>query len=386
MSTRSTNLPASSPDRSHTVTITILKPRSVQQNMKFQKATRYFGIVFVFAILTWVLLLSLPTKRHRLSITQSFGIGFDLSPSYATVAISYPNGFIQPIARLEGDGAYREMMLRLSLPSSQHLHKPYKNVGESIRDIPRQIWRDSRKKIGLPSSTDVGTLSNMIGALREEATRYVGGTISAAAISIPHLAALYGDDLHDAFEYLSLVYLDVFPFSNFRPIPASIAAYAGNGLGLCKDYRDASACAEEELNIPSRFALAVGYTHTSLTTSQAHISSAYYIEEIPTLENLRLGYNARHEENYWDAVRRMLQSPVVDSPVQRNISTILLFGDATEEPRFREVLQGVIDNVLGDQVEIVDQQPGFSAAKGVAELAKRAIFNQVRMLNTESEL
>ncbi|KAK5626500.1 hypothetical protein RRF57_002215 [Xylaria bambusicola] len=240
--------------------------------------------------------------------------------------------------------------------------------------------------MGLPSSGDVGTLSNMIHALRARATCYVGEPVSAAAISIPHLTALYGDDLRDAFEYVSLLYLEFFPFSNFRPIPVSIASYAGNGLGLCEDYRDDAACAEEELNIPSQFALTVGYTHTSLTTSQAHVSSAYYIEETPTLENLRLGDDTRHEESYWEAVRHMLQSPVVDSPVSRNISMVLLFGDATETLRFREILGGVIDDVLGGQVQIVDQQPEFSAAKGVAELAKRAIFRLYSRRNVTSDL
>ncbi|KAI0443230.1 hypothetical protein F4803DRAFT_561748 [Xylaria telfairii] len=354
--------------------------------MRLQKAARCFGAILIFAFMAWVLLVSLPKKQIHLSITHNFGIGFDLSPSYATVAVSYPNGSIQPIARVEGDGAYREMMLRLSLSSSQHLNKPYENLGDSISDIPRQIWRDTRKRMGLPSSKDVGTLSNMIHALRARATCYVGEPVSVAAISIPHLTALYGDDLRDAFEYLSLFYLEFFPFSNFHPIPVSIASYAGNGLGLCEDYRDDAACAEEELNIPSQFALTVGYTHTSLTTSQARVSSAYYIEETPTLENLRLGYDTRHGDSYWEAVRHMLQSPVIDSPVSRNISMVLLFGDATETPRFREVLGGVIDDVLGGQVQIVDQQPEFGAAKGVAELAKRAIFRQGCIGEVLSEL
>ncbi|KAI0503210.1 hypothetical protein F5B22DRAFT_630116 [Xylaria bambusicola] len=354
--------------------------------MKLQKASRCFGVMLIFALIAWVLLISLPKEKHHLAITHNFGIGFDLSPSYATVAVSYPNGSIQQIARVDGDRAYREMMLRLSLPTSQHLHKPYRNLGDSISDIPRQIWRDTRKKMGLPSSKDVGTLSNMIYALRARATCYVGEPVSAAAISIPHLTALYGDDLRDAFEYLSLFYLEFFPFSNFHPLPASIASYAGNGLGLCEDYRDDAACAEEELNIPSQFALTVGYTHTSLTTSQAHVSSAYYIEATPTLENLRLEYDTRHEESYWETVRHMLQSPVIDSPVSRNISMVLLFGDATEVPRFRGVLGAVINEVLGGQVQIVDQQPEFSASKGVAELAKRAIFRQGWIQDVSSEL
>lgn len=270
--------------------------------------------------------------------------------------------------------------------SNHEVSQPYQDVGEAIRDSARRTARNTRKRLGLPSSRDVGTLSNMIRALRDQASNFVGEPVSAAAISIPHLAALYGEDLYDAFEYLSLVYLEFFPFSNFRPIHASIAAYAGNGLGLCGDYRDAAACEEEELHIPSQFTLAVSYTHISMTTSQAHVSNAYYLEETPTLENLLLGYDARHGGSYWEEVRNMLQSPVVDSPVRRNISMVLLFGDATEKPRFREVLEEVVDDVVGGEPEIVDQQPEFSAAKGAAELAKRAIFRHMEGLDIVPEL
>ncbi|KAI0460064.1 hypothetical protein F5B21DRAFT_129515 [Xylaria acuta] len=363
-------------------------PESIpaQRKMSLLKAILWFWAILVFLFVAWVLLLLLPKKQQHLSITHDFGIGFDLSPSYATVAVSYPNGSIQPIARVEGNAAYREMMLRLSLPSSKHLHKPYADVSESIGDVPRQIWRDTRKKLFLPSSRDVGTLSKMIHALRDQASDFVGEPVSAAAISIPHLAALYGDDLHDAFEYLSLIYLEFYSFWNFRPIPATIAAYAGNGLGLCRNYRDAAACREEESHFLPRYALAVGYTHTSLTTSQAIVGSAYNVEESPALENLRLGYDARHEESYWETVQHMLQSPVLDTWIPRNFSMVLLFGDATEKPRFREVLRGVVDDVLSGQIDIVDQQPEFSAAKGVAELAKRAIFKQIKDPDTTSEL
>ncbi|RYP86145.1 hypothetical protein DL769_000823 [Monosporascus sp. CRB-8-3] len=388
MSTGPADFPSSSPDQPQGAALP--ESGSAQRKMALPKAARcfarYFGAILLFALVACILLLSLPKKQHHLSITHDFGVGFDLSPSYATVAVSYPNGSIQTIARVEGNGAYREMMLRLSLPSSQHLHKSYQHVGEAIRDIPRQTVRDIRKKLGLPSSRDVGTLSNMIHALRDEASNFVGEPVSAAAISIPHLAALYGEDLLDAFEYLSLVYLEFFPFSNFRPIYASTAAYAGNRLGLCRDYRDAAACKEEELHIPSLFALSVSYTYTSLITSQAHFAHAYYLEETPRLANLRLGYNARHQKSYWEAVQDMLQSPAVDSPVQRNISMVLVFGDATEMPRFKEVLEKVVDDVLGGAPEIVDQQPEFSAAKGVAELAKRAIFRQMNEQDTVSDL
>jgi hypothetical protein len=297
------------------------------------------------------------------------------------------------------------MMLRLSLSSSQHLQyvrsasppficisnriisQPYKHLGEAFDDLPRKTLRDTRKKLGYPASGDVGTLSNMIRALRDEASSFVGEPVSTAAISIPHLVALYGEDLHDAFEYLSLIYLDFFPFWNFRPIHASNAAYAGNGQGFCRDYRDVMACKEEETQFPTLFALSVSYTYTSLITSQARLADAYYIQETPKLENLRLGYDARHddddEESYWEAVREMLRSPVRDSPVQRNISVVLVFGDSTKEPRFRNVLEEVINDLGGEQ-EIIDQDPEFSAAKGTAEMAKRVIFSQGPV--TESDL
>jgi hypothetical protein len=226
----------------------------------------------------------------------------------------------------------------------------------------------------------------MIHDLRNQASTFVGEPVSAAAISIPHLAALYGEDLHDAFEYLSLVYLEFFPFSNFRPIHASIAAYAGHGLGICMDYRDIVACGEEELHIPSRFALSVSYTHASLTSSQAHVSNAYYLEETPTYVNLSLGYDARHGESYWEVVRDTIQSPVVNNPVRRNNSMVLVFGDATEVPRFRGVLEEAVRDAVGGEPQFFDQEPEFSAAKGTAELAKRAIFKQMMALDTQPEL
>lgn len=243
-------------------------------------------------------------------------------------------------------------------------------------DMPRQEMRRIRKRLGLPASRDVGTVSNMIRALRDKATEFVGEPVLAAAISIPHLAALYGEDLSDAFEHLSLVYLEFFPFWNLRPIHATIAAYVGNGLGLCGDYRDPAACPQEEGHDPRLFALSVPYTHTSLTTSQAWLTRSLYLQEVQASENLRLGYNARHEESYWETVRDMLRFPVVDSVIPRNFSMVLLFGDATEKPRFRNVLEEVVDDVIDGEPVIIDQQPEFIAAKGTAELAKREIFRR----------
>ncbi|KAH9905505.1 hypothetical protein F4778DRAFT_730187 [Xylariomycetidae sp. FL2044] len=355
--------------------------------MKLLRVARYLRVVLLFVVVASVLLFSLPKTKDHAEITHHFGIGIDLSPSYATVAVSYPNGSTFSIARVDGDGDYREMMLRLSLPSSQHLHRPYDNVGDAISDSLRTLIRDTRKKLGLPASKDVGTLSNMIRALREKAAEFVGEPISAASMSIPHLVALYSEDLYDAFEYLLLSYVEFYPFNGFNPMYTSTAAYAGNGLGLCRHYRDPDACREEESHFNlRRFALSVSYTKTSLTCSQAEFSSAYHILEGPTLEDLRLGSDSSHEEHYWDSVRDELRYPVVTSPLQRNITIVLLVGDATDQPTFREVLREVIDEVISGEPEILDRESEFIAARGTAEMGKRAIFEQTRDEDAGSEL
>jgi hypothetical protein len=249
-------------------------------------------------------------------------------------------------------------------------------MADQMSDYWRQLLRNTRKKLGFPASGDVGTLSNMIRALRDQASNLIGEPTSAASISIPYLSALYGEDIHDAFEYLSLVYLD-FEFGYmFRPMYATRAAYAGHGRGLCRDYTDAITCEKEEQHILSRFMLSISYTRTSLLTSQARIATAHYVGEEMVRQNLRLSYDTKHGESYWEEVRDMLQSPVLDNSIQRNNSMILVYGDAAEIPRFKEVLREVIHDVVGGEPEILDQQPEFSAAQGAAELAKRAIFSR----------
>jgi hypothetical protein len=255
------------------------------------------------------------------------------------------------------------------------ISQPYRDVGESIYDMPRQLWRNFRKRLGLPASRDVGILSRVIQALRDQASSFVGEPVSAASISMPHLAALYGEDICDAYEYISLVYLAFYPYFYQEPIPATIAAYAGNGLGLCRDYSDVEACKEEEENMPLRYGLAMSCTHTSLITSHARIMDAYHLEEIHTVEDLRLGYDAKHQVPYWETVRDALEFPLVSPPLREN-TLVLVLGDAAEKPEVRKVLEQVITDVIGGEPEIVDQDPEFSAAKGAAELAKRAIFRQ----------
>ncbi|KAI0427303.1 hypothetical protein F5Y09DRAFT_316568 [Xylaria sp. FL1042] len=138
--------------------------------------------------------------------------------------------------------------------------------------------------------------------------------------------------------------------------------------------------------MPPKYVLAVGYTHTSLTTSLSTASDWEYLPEKSALENLRLGYDDRHKESYWEAVRFALRFPVVNSAIESNISVVLVSGDADNEPRFGELLGEVVDGFIDGMPAIADYEPKFSTAKGIAELAKRAIFRQGKQQDTVSEL
>jgi hypothetical protein len=59
--------------------------------MKLPKIAGCFGAIMIFTSVTWVLLLSFTKQHDHLSTTHTFGIGFDLSPSYAYVPPIVPS-------------------------------------------------------------------------------------------------------------------------------------------------------------------------------------------------------------------------------------------------------------------------------------------------------
>ncbi len=78
----------------------------------------------------------------------------------------------------------------------------------------------------------------LIAMLRSAVEKYLGQTISGAAVTLPHLPALYGEDLEDAFEYLGLIHLTSSPYWLAQRYCEPGAVYAGHGFGLCTNYTD----------------------------------------------------------------------------------------------------------------------------------------------------
>ena len=202
------------------------------------------------------------------SLGSPFGVGFDLTASYGSAAVSFSNGTIVTVAQIPGNQDYNDVLRRLSLAASRHLSPPYNKVGEAWDDMPRQYLRKARKAVGLPASQDVGHLAKMLSGLRTVVEERVG-PIMTAGLTTMHLAALYDEDLHDAFEYVGLKYITI-PIGavGHNILYETSAAYAGYGYGLCSDYKgDPEARKNQQWNMTDQAVMAVVYTDTALSVS-----------------------------------------------------------------------------------------------------------------------
>ncbi|KAK3065286.1 hypothetical protein LTS18_003160 [Coniosporium uncinatum] len=318
----------------------------------------------------------LPSKVH-------LGIGFDLTPSYGTVAISLPNGSTCSIAKVSGSTAYHDTLARLALPSSQHLAPPYSSMQDQLSDLPRQQLRRARKSAGLSASDDVGALAEMITALRAEAEKYLNASITSAVATTPHLVALYDEDIADAFEHAALSSPEVWLFKHL--VYSTSAAYAGNGLGLCENYAtDPKGCYEEWNSRPSEVVMTVLYTQTALSVTLSSVKSAYYLWE-PTYRyiiDFDLGSAATPDaetdregwEEYWRKVQGKLVSIMEQFPRYAKPARVLLMGESAADDTFRRFLDSALKGVMekSPRWEVGDEM--FVGAKGAAEFAKRAPF------------
>ena len=312
------------------------------------------------------------------SSQPAFCVGFDLTASYGSAAVSFYNGTTRTLTKISAEESYNEVLQRLSLESSQHPSPPYNNLGESWDDMPRQYLRKARKAIGLPASSDVGHLATLLLALRAAVEEQVG-PITSAGVTTMNLVALYDEDLHDAFEYVGLEYI-TFPvgYVGHNILYETSAAYAGYGYGLCTDYKtDPEACTQEQYNMTDEVVMAVLYTDTVLSVSLSVIRSAYALWE-PSyryLADFDLGYPASVEIGnsleYWSAVELRLQQIMMKYPGYPRPSKVLLMGNRTNNPAFLERLRRAIWAQVPDLAEVFGQGAVGVAARGVAEMAKR---------------
>lgn len=202
-------------------------------------------------------------------------------------------------------------------------------------------------------------------------------------MTIPLLAALYQEDLEDAFEYAGLIYIPHYPYWYGGLFYETGAVYVGNGFGLCSNYTDPVGCDHERKNPPyqpmNENVLSVSYTRGLFTSTWASEGMwfSYPAPEGPVVADLNLGWDKRDEnpnqEYYWAAVRDAIITPVLEANkyIRRETSKVLLHGEYALNERFQNVLREAVEGVLPNKPEIFAVDPVYSSARGAAEMAKR---------------
>jgi hypothetical protein len=272
-------------------------------------------------------------------------------------------------------------MARLSLPSARHNAPPYEDIGRSIRDQPRQIYRYLRKKLWLPASYDVGILAGQIRTIIDAIPSDC--PISKAGISIPHLAALYQDDLEDAAEYAKIRYLSP-PYWATALLFETAAAFTGYGLGLCQNYEVEKACFEEVKKMRHWNVFTAHYSHGALTTSIANIWDSMGFSEQPArhAENFSLGYDMLSKEpnqgeSYWAAVHKELRRAIAHQGYTfPEPDLVLVTGDAAHHPRFMLELRKA---VMSRDPVVFSNDTTLAVAKGTAEILHRLLVKQPQL-------
>ncbi|KAG8628875.1 hypothetical protein KVT40_002740 [Elsinoe batatas] len=235
------------------------------------------------------------------------GVGFDLTAFYGTASVSYANGTRLPIAKVDTMARSRELWLRLALESSKHVA-----IEDEIKDRPRQDLRSLRKRLGLPSSSDVGIIAEMIIALRDRTSTFLGHNMNFVVVTIPKLPGVYSEDIRDAIEYAGLRSTKVWFFDHLSY--EATASYAGYRLGLYESWTQPEICLRETNACPREEVFTVLYTREALTLATSYVKAAYYLFPPDYFNRLdfELGsgklesLSAAGEERYWEALRRRL--------------------------------------------------------------------------------
>ncbi|KAF7166920.1 hypothetical protein CNMCM5623_000457 [Aspergillus felis] len=352
--------------------------------LRFRPTPPFIAITFVLFVLTlgahFRLFPKSDTNHGKPSppvTTEPPGIGLDLTGFYGTAAVSFPNGSMINIGRVEGSSSYEEAIQRLSLWSSSHLHPPYVEIPDKFLDLPRETLRSIRKSIGLPASGDVGALAAMIQKLQVQAEDLLGAPLATVpfVLSTPHLPALYAEDIQDAFEYLGLP----FPKTGWRGSWAWVrdtgAALAGYGRFLCSDYRDYEACESEIDQMPIAEVLSILYTEKGLKILQTGVKSAHVVAGFwDDEERWTLGYASRDEEGYWDRVAVRVMDWKRNRPGSVTPDLVLLFGESAADETFRSVLESAFIKEFGSVPEILGGGDEYVVARGAAEFARVSFF------------
>ncbi|KAI4910279.1 hypothetical protein J4E90_007712 [Alternaria incomplexa] len=278
------------------------------------------------------------------------------------------------IRRLNTQGTANTINTSLSR-HSWFTSPPYHSLKDLFDDWPRQEKRTARKEKGLPASPEVAIIAKVLGEVVEVAKTYVDSPISAL-ISFPALPGLYQEDIRDAADYVGLAKLG--PWLEASHPHEDVATYAGNGLGLCKEYHNEEKCREEGKIFTSRHTLLVEHTESALLLHhnilREPIETSYLYMDLATSFDL----GSAHEPDELDiqdfVLSFLYHQYYYPTPHLPDSITVMMTGspESLNDGKARRVTKRVIE-ALGAKAEMLEENPSFKAARGAAELAWRAV-------------
>ncbi|KAH6868639.1 hypothetical protein BKA58DRAFT_441081 [Alternaria rosae] len=334
------------------------------------------GLVAIRLAISYAQAVALEMREKPTSMIPVVGIS--LTANHATAAVRWPNGTFENLGRVEASKAYVKMMERLSLRSSMHLTRPYGSMEDMWDDIPRALWRNTRKKLGLAGSGDAAMLAKMLKATTNMAEKKLGFRVWVIQ-SFPPLFALYQEHVADAAEYIGLRALS----NDVRyQMHELTAAYAGHGMGLDESDVELVTRGKKPHEYGGRHTVLVEYTETAILL---HGEPMVYAHNIANVEyharsSFELGSsNLASEEQVREFVleylRKVYHGYTQYPFVYPKEFTVIMTGSAESVGR-EEIRAAIAEAVrlFGFQVRILYSDPEYVAARGAAEIAWRTLL------------
>ncbi|KAF2831520.1 hypothetical protein CC86DRAFT_140294 [Ophiobolus disseminans] len=320
------------------------------------------------------------TTTHNSEIST---VGIALTVDHATASVRYQNGTFEDLGRVEANAEYKELMRRLSSPDACHPHPPYESSEEEWHDYPRQLRRRLRMLVGLPASSDVAILAELLENIAQ-ITFPEPGSQRAAVISYPALWALYQEDLYDAAAHRGIATLRSSPWGNYQSVEL-VSAYAGHGLGLCKDpVSSFDRCFEEEEHLPERLVVLFEYTEYALVMHRRYLSRVHLDPFMDTFIDPSFDLGSANHPSGADIQKFVLQFLLHKIGCYEGyypftcpeVVTFILTGSESSYrgENARMVIEAIAVAVheFGSTGELFFSNPDFMAARGAAEMAWRA--------------
>ena len=288
--------------------------------------------------------------------------------SLSNIAYRQADGTTVNVGHVEADAQYADMIRRLSRPESMHPSPPYDNAEDMWADVPRQLARRARKAVGLPASSDVALIAELLRQLRLDAETYLHQPINSAVISYPALPGLYEEMISDAADFLRLKPLTGYFFRQPREI---YAAYAGHGFGLCDHGNDYEQCRDELLARPSREVLLVDVTETAILLHVQRLQAAIDTGSSDVTASLEAWDFHDGPEQLITSITNVLRRAYAyrEAPDEMTVITAGNKGDYG-------VLVKYIEEAVrsfGPEPEILIEESAYITARGAAQFAWRAL-------------